>query len=187
MQRSRLLPWFFTVGLFLAAACSDSTSPVATAGATASPTTPAAESFVTLTGSVHASGQDLYPVWIHTSDGHDVRLSGESANMLLSVDNATVDVRGRWETDGADEFFVRDFVVREVNGNAVIDGTLVALYSLLTDLAEPIGYAIRPTSGGSDILLNDPSPDLLLHLNARIWIAGATGGGAMAYGVIKEM
>jgi len=184
MSRSRLLPWFFSIGLLLATACSDSVSPVASSGAAAAPTTPVSPSFVTLTGSVHVSGEDLYPVWIHTSDGQDIHLTGASANMLLSVDNATVDVRGRWETDGANEFFVKDFLVREVNGNSVIDGTLVALYPLITDDGEPLGYAIRPTAGGSDILLSDPSPDLLTHLNERIWLAGANGGGATAYGVI---
>lgn len=184
MSRARLLPWLFSLGLFLAAACSDSVSPVASSGAKSAPMTPASPAIVTLTGTVHRSGEDLSPVWIHTSEGQDIRLVGDGANMLLSVDNATVDVTGRWETDGAEEFFVRAFLVREVGGNEVIDGTLVALYPLLTDIDEPIGYAIRPTAGGSDVLLSDPSPDLLTYLNKRIWLAGENGGGATAYGII---
>ena len=186
MLRSRLLPWFFTAGLFLVAACSDSVAPKQEA--TAGPMVSAPPSLVTLSGSVHVTGEDLYPVALTTSDGQTVRLTGESARILVSVDNAGVDVRGRWETDGADGFFVADFVVRAVDGNAVIDGTLIALDPAILDDGSP-QYAIRRTDSGSYVLLSDPSPDLLAHLNERIWIAGLENGPAAptAFGIIREM
>lgn len=189
MLRSRLLPWLFNAGLFFAAACGDSVSP--TPGVTAAPAAPTAPSepaLVTLTGSVHVTGRKMYPVVLSTSDGQDIRLTGESANLLASVDNAGVEVRGHWQSDSDDGgFFVANFLVRSIGGNAVIDGTLVAFF--LTDAGGPIGYAIRPTAGGFDIELSEPSEDLLSHLNERIWIAGLDNGpgSPTAYGVIKEM
>jgi len=188
MQRSRLLPWFFSAGLLIAAACSDSVGPTTTTGRVA-PVAPAPPIMVTLTGSVHVSGQREYPAWLSTSDGQDIRLTGESANMLASVDNADVEVHGRWETDGADAFFVADFLVRAVDGNAVLDGTLISLSALIIDVDDGPRYAVQPTAGGPWIILSDPSADLLNHLNERIWVAGLeSGSGApTAYGVIKEM
>ena len=110
----------------------------------------------------------------------------ESANALVSVENSGVEIRGQWDADGA-TFLVADFLVRNVDGNPVVDGTLVALYPMLTDLADPISYAIRPTRGGSDIMLTDPSADLLTHLNERVWVAGiGDGTGATAFGVISK-
>ena len=185
MQRSRLVPWLFSAGLFLAA-CSDSVAPYSSpATAPAAPLPPA---LVTLTGSVHVTNEDLYRVVLTTSDGQNIRLSGESANQLVSVDNADVEVRGQWESD-AIGFFVADFLVRSVNGNDVIDGTLVSLSPILTDGADSVTYAIRPTRGGSLIILPDPSADLLNYLNERIWIAGVGGGAGapMQFGVISEM
>ena len=186
MLRSRLLPWLFSAGLFLAVACSDAVSPKSES--IAAPTAPSPPTPVALTGIVHLTNEDLYPVELRTGDGQDIRLTGQSAYMMVSVDNAEVEVRGQWETD-ASGFFVADFLVRAVNGNPVIDGTLVALYPTLTDSTDLVGYAIRPTRGGSDVLLSDPSPDLLSHLNQRIWIAGVDGGAgaATAFGVITEM
>jgi len=177
----------FTAGLFLVAACSDSVAPKQEA--TAAPVVSAPPSLVTLSGSVHVTGEDLYPVALTTSDGQTVRLTGESARILISVDNAGVDIRGRWETDGADGFFVADFVVRAVDGNAVIDGTLVSLDPTLFADDESPRYAIRRTDGGSYIMLTDPSPDLLAHVNERLWIAGLENGpGApTAFGIIREM
>ena len=186
MMRSRWLPWLFSGGLFLVAACSDSGSPTSVPSV-AAPIAPAPPTLVTLTGSVHVTGEDLYPIVLDADDGQAIRLSGPGANMLASVDNAFVEVRGQWESD-ANGFFVADFLVREVNGNAVLDGTLVALYPDITGL-ENHSYAIRPTRGGSDVILSDPSPDLLTHLNQRIWIAGVAAGTSSptVYGVITEM
>ena len=184
MLRSRLLPWLFSAGLFLAAACSDSVAPPASG--TAAPVPQPSPTLVTLTGSIRLTGEKLYPVILSTSDGQDVRLTGESANMLVSVENAGVDIRGQWESDGAIGFFVTDFLVRTMAGNAVIDATLVAVITHDTG-DDPIRYALRPTDGASDIMLADPSEDLLSHLNQRLWVAGVDGAGGAptAYGVIK--
>jgi len=108
--------------------------------------------------------------------------------MLVSVEDAGVDIRGQWESDGGVGFFVTDFLVRTMRGNAVVDGTLVAV--IMTDAGDDsMRYAIRPTDGGSDFVLSDTSADLLSHLNQRLWVAGVDGSGATptAYGVIKEM
>jgi hypothetical protein len=186
MPRSRLLPWFFSGGLLLAAACSDSVAP--TSDPTPAPAAPSQPALTTLTGSVHVTYEDLYPAVLTMSDGENVRLSGQAANMLVSVDKAEVEVHGQWESD-ANDFFVADFLVRAVNGSEVIDGTLVALTSTIIDTGEPVSYAIRPTSGGSDITLIDPSADLLTHVGQRVWIAGVSGGSGAptAFGVITEM
>ena len=186
MQRSRLLPWLFSAGLLLAAACSDSVSPPSSG--TAAPTPQPSQSLVTLIGSIHLTGEKLYPVVISTSEGQEVRLTGENANILVSVENAGVELHGRWELDGGAGFFVSDFLVRTMDGFSVIDGTLVALYATQTDIVgDPIGYAIRPTLGGSDVQISG-SPDLLRHLNERLWVAGVdgTGGAPTAYGVIAD-
>lgn len=186
MLRSRLLPWLFSAGFFLAAACSDSVAPgpEPTAAAPA-PIAPAGPTLVTLSGSVHATGEDLYPAWLSTEDGQDIRLTGENANILVSVDNAGVEVHGRWETDGANAFFVADFLVKAVNGSAVVDGILIELAPLSVD--SPV-YAIRQTNGGAYIMLFNPPAELLTHLNERIWIAGLDElSGPTAFGVIREM
>ena len=186
MQRPRLLPWFFSAALIVGVACSDSVAPNSDRAAAPAPPPPPA--LLTLTGSVHVTNEDLYRVVLTTSDGQNIRLSGESANQLVSVDNADVEVRGQWEPDSIG-FFVADFLVRAVNGNEVVDGVLVSLSPILTDGADSVTYAIRPTRGGSFIVLPDPSADLLIHLNERIWIAGlgGSGGAPMQFGVISEM
>jgi hypothetical protein len=188
MLRSRLLPWLFTAGLFLAAACGDSVSPTTDRAAAAPTSSPV--NLITLTGSIRLTGEKLYPVVLSTSTGFEIPLTGENANILMSVENAGVEVHGRWDPEGGDGFFVSDFLVETMGGNAVIDGTLVAVYSTPTDIdGDPIAYAIRPTLGGSDVNLSDPSADLVAHLNQRLWVAGvdASGGTPTAYGVIKEM
>ncbi len=189
MLRSRLLPWFLGAGLSLAAACSDSVSAPAS-GAAAVPAAPSQPALITLTGSVHLTGHKSYPVVLSTSDGQEIVLSGESANLLASVENAGVEVHGHWSAIEDNAFFVADFLVRTVAGGAVLDGVLVVMYSAPGEtFGDPIGYAIRPTDGGSDVMLSNPSPDLLTHLNERLWVAGIDGSGGepTAYGVIKEM
>jgi hypothetical protein len=95
-----------------------------------------------------------------------------------------VEVRGTW-TD-ATTFDVADFLVDTVGGTAVLDGTLIAVYDVPTDTGDPIGYAIRPTRGGANVALTDPSTDLLAHLGQRIWVAAGSDGPPMAFGVISE-
>ena len=186
MLRSRLLPWFLSASLLFAAACSDSVSAPAKVAAA----DPAKPVLVTLTGSVRLTGEKLYPVALSTSDGQEIRLTGESAKMLTSVENAGVEVHGQWNSEADNEFLVADFLVRTVDGGAVIDGTLVATYFTPTEIGgDPAGYAIRPTDGGFDVIVSDASPDLLTHLNERLWVAGIEGSGGVptSYGVIKEM
>src|SRR4051812_27400250 len=150
MLRSRFLYWLFGAGLVLAAACDNAVAPKSPVAS--NPKAPAEPDLVTLIGSVHLSGTKLNPVFLSTSEGQNIPLTGESANALVSVENSGVEIRGQWDADGA-TFLVADFLVRIVDGTPVVDGTLVALYPTLTDLADPISYAIRPTRGGSDIML----------------------------------
>ena len=51
-----------------------------------------------------------------------------------------------------------------------------------------IGYAIRPTRGGANIRLTEPTEELLAHVYERLWIAGIGDGGgvATAYGFISN-
>lgn len=185
MLRPRFLPTLFSAGLLLAVACSDAVAPETRAAPT--PTTRPMDATVTVSGTLHLSGMDLYPVVLSTSDGQDILLAGTNANLLVSVANGGgVDVRGDWIAGGALQ--VTDFLVRTVDGGPVVDGVLIALFDVPIDLPEAVGYAIRPTSGGPMITLTDPPAELLTHLNERVWVAGVDGGnGPTAFGVIAEM
>jgi hypothetical protein len=178
MRSSRFLPVVFGAGLVLATACSDATAP------SSKPTTPFEPSLVTLSGSVQRSGTKLNAVVLSTSDGQEIPLGGPNADALLSLENAGVEVRGGWGADGA--FQVADFLVETMNGAAVVDGFLIAVYDSPSDDAEVIGYAIRPTRGGLEINLIEPSADLLDYLGARIWAAGVSDGAPTAFGVISQ-
>ncbi|HWJ13213.1 MAG TPA: hypothetical protein VNS10_05675, partial [Gemmatimonadaceae bacterium] len=166
MRHSRLLSTVFSAGLVLAAACSDAVAPGSppTSAVTSQPSQPSAPQ--TLTGTVYMSGQDLNPVALRTSDGHDILLAGAGANELANVLDANVEVRGEFYADGT--FQVADFLVRVVNGNPVVDGVLIALYAMPVESTEIIGYAILPTRGGAAIMLNEPSEDLLAHVHQRL-------------------
>jgi hypothetical protein len=180
MLRSRFVPTFLSASLIVAAACRDSVGP--TSPVASNPKAPSAPALITLAGVVHLSGTKLNAVVLTTNDGQDIPLTGDGANALASVENAGVEVQGGWEGDGG--FQVADFLVRTMGGSAVIDGTLIALNSVLVDLDEPIGYVIRPTKGGSDIVLTNPPAELLAHLNERLWVAGVDEGTSMSFGVI---
>ena len=182
MRSSRFLPIVFGAGLVLATACSDASTP--SAPSSSKPTTPLEPSLVTLSGSVHRSGTKLNAVVLSTSEGQEIPLAGANADALISLENAGVEVRGGWDADGA--FQVADFLVETVNGTAVIDGFLIAVYGSPEENAELVGYAIRPTRGGPDFNLIEPSTDLLGHLGARIWAAGVSDGVPTAFGVISE-
>jgi len=132
------------------------------------------------------SGQDLNPVALRTSDGHDILLAGAGANELANVLDANVEVRGEFYADGT--FQVADFLVRVVNGNPVVDGVLIALYAMPVESTEIIGYAILPTRGGAAIRLNEPSEDLLAHVHQRLWVSGIGDGSgvATAFGLISD-
>jgi hypothetical protein len=183
MRHSRFFPTLFSAGLALAAACSDAAAPGTPP--TSAPVIPQPSSLQTLTGTVHMSGLDLNPVALKTSDGHDILLAGANANELANVVDADVEVRGEYDADGT--FQVADFLVRFVNGNPVVDGILVPLYDLPNDV-DVIGYAVRPTRGGADITLAEPTEDLLAHVYQRLWIAGLGDGGgvATAFGFISD-
>jgi hypothetical protein len=127
----------------------------------------------------------LNPVSLSTSDGQDIALIGANANMLTSLENAGVEVRGTWDADSA-AFVVADFLVETVDGAAVVDGVLYAIYAAPIETADVIGYAIRPTRGGADIALNEPTADLLAYLGERIWVAGADAGVPTAFGLISK-
>jgi hypothetical protein len=182
MLRSRFVPTLFGAGLVLAAACSDATAPSAPSKTT--PGAPLQPELVTLTGSVHLTGQKLNPVSLSTSDGQDIALIGANAEMLVSLENAGVEVHGGWDADGA--FTVADFLVETVGGAAVVDGILIAVYAAPIETADVIGYAIRPTRGGQTIALSEPSTDLLAYLGERIWVAGADQGVPTAFGLISK-
>jgi hypothetical protein len=141
---------------------------------------------LTLTGSVHRSANRINEFILATDDGQEIPLSGGTASMMASVENAGVEVRGAWSGDGA--FEVADFLVRTVDGAPVLDGVLIAVYERPVDKEsiEPIGYAILPTRGGLTIALTDPSADLLAHLGQRLWVAGVGEGAPTAFGVISE-
>jgi len=182
MRSSQFLPIIVGAGLVLAAACSDATAP--SAPSSSQPTTPLEPSLVVMSGFVHRSDTKVNAVVLSTSEGQDIALAGANAGVLASLENAGVEVRGGWDADGA--FQVFDFLVQTVNGAAVIDGFLIAVYESPAENAELIGYAIRPTRGGPEISLIEPSAALLDHLGARIWAAGVSDGAPTAFGVISQ-
>jgi len=181
MLRSRFLPMVFGASLVLAAACSDSDT--STAPLTSTRGTPPQ---LTLTGTVHRSGNKINEVILATDDGQEIPLSGENASTMASVENAGVEVRGAWNVDGA--FEVADFLVRMVDGAPVLDGVLIAVYDRIVDneSIQPISYGLSPTRGGPTIPLTDPSAELLTHLGERLWVAAVGDGAPMAFGVISE-
>jgi hypothetical protein len=184
MRRSRFILSLFSSGLALVAACGDAVAPRSPSSST--PISPAQPITITLTGLVHPSEVDLYPAVLTTTDGQDIPLAGQNANILASLENAGVAVRGQWDAEAA--FLVNDFLVLTVGGGKVIDGVLVALYDVASDIDEVIGYGVSPTQGGAPIRLTDAPADLLAHLNQRVWVALDDGtGAATAFGVIQNM
>jgi len=82
---------------------------------------------------------------------------------------------------------VNDFVVRSVEGEAALDGILVARFDESgQDItpATPIGYALQLTRGGM-IALTDPPADLVAHLGERVWVTGDPNAAPTAFGFIQ--
>lgn len=182
MSRPRILPVLIAAWLVTAAGCSDTIAPSRSAGSV--PSTPISPQLVTLSGFTHLTGERLNDVMLTTIDGQDVLLMSDGGG-LPRVENAGVDVRGRWGVEGT--FEVADFVVRSVDGESVLDGVLIALYDtplVDTEDAILIGYALRLTDGPV-VSLMDPPADLRAHVGERLWVVSPTDGPPTAFGIIQ--
>jgi hypothetical protein len=181
MSPPRILPVLIAAWLVTGAACSDSVAPNQSPGY--GPVVPIAPPFVTLSGFTHSSGAMLDQV-VLTSDGQDILLVSDGGP-LPRVENAGVDVRGRWNADGT--FDVANFVVRSIDGEPVLDGVLIALYAptiIDTEPGELMGFALRLTDGPV-VPLMDPPSELRAHVGERVWVLSPTDGPPTAFGIIQ--
>jgi hypothetical protein len=180
MSPTRFLPIVVAGWLAGATACSDALAP-----ATAPASAPAQSSaLISIDGFVHQTTEILGGVSLNTGDGRAILLVGANLTSVAQVDSTEVEVRGAWNSDGA--FEVHDFVVRSVEGAPAMDGVLVARYDQPTDIdvgAQPIGYDLQLTRGGT-VALTDPPADLLAHIGARVWVTGALDAPPTAFGII---
>lgn len=175
MRTMAIVPILLAASLVASTSCSDTTSPTVPVGGQAAPPTP----LTSLEGVVHLSSNKLNGIVLSVADGSDVVLDGPEAAELASVENATVEVRGRWD---ADTFLVADFLVRRVDGADVMDGILINLSA--TEIAsDTSGYALRLTEG-SIVPLLDPPAELTAHVGERVWVAQSADGQATAFGII---
>ena len=102
---------------------------------------------------------------------------------MARVEGDEVEVSGLWDGDAA--FEVNDFIVRRVNGENVVDGTLLELSSPDVLDSTVIGYALR-LSDGSMYSVPNPSPEMLNHIGARMWVHQSDDGMSTDFGIITE-
>ena len=183
MLALRLFTAFATAALVGVVGCSDATAP--NVPQDAAPITPPIPQMMTISGSVHLTGVVFNEVVLTTADGLTIPLAGAATALLARVDNAGVEVRGSWNSEGA--FAVADFVVEIVDGAPVLDGVLIALYDteIYAEESTVVGYALRLTRG-TTVQLKDPSTDLLAHVGGRVWVAVPIDGPPTAFGIISE-
>jgi hypothetical protein len=175
MRTIGIVPILLAASFVASTSCRDTTAPAVAVGGLAAPATP----LISLEGVVHLSSNKLNGIVLSVSDGPDVVLDGPEAAELASVENADVQVRGRWD---ADTFLVADFLVRQVDGADVMDGILINL-SAMEIASDTIGYALRLTQG-SIVPLRDPPAELTAHVGERVWVAESADGQATAFGII---
>jgi hypothetical protein len=180
MSTNRWIPVFAAAWLAAGTACSDSLAP---ADHKVPNDQPPAQ--ISIIGTVHLTTELRSPYVLSTDDGQEIELIGANMASVARVDQAVVEVRGTWATDGA--FDVSDFVVRSVEGAPAMDGILIAQYDESgQDLVGGtlLGYALQLTRGGL-IALTDPPADLIAHLGERVWVTGDPDAPPTAYGFIQ--
>jgi hypothetical protein len=183
MSTNRWIPVVAAAWLVAATACSDSLAP-ADHKLPATADQPA-QALISIVGIVHQTTDLRSAFTLSTDDGQQIVLVGANLASVAAVDRAEVEVRGAWNADGALE--VNDFVVRSMEGEAAMDGILVALYDdTVQDImpATVIGYALQLTRGGT-IALTDPPADLIAHLGERVWVTGDPTAAPTAFGFIQ--
>jgi hypothetical protein len=176
MRAKRIVPTLIAACLVASTSCSDASAPTSPGGqAAAAPLT-------TLEGVVHLSPTKSNNILLTLADGEDVILDGYETASLANVENADVEVRGRWSSD---IFAVTDFLVRRVDGAEVMDGILTALRTQDEMEGDIIGYALSLTRG-SLVPLTDPPADLIAHVGERVWVAETADGQPSAFGIISR-
>ena len=140
----------------------------------------------TLRGIVAITGSEpLTMVQLTTADGSGWQLVGESLPVLRAAAGLEVMVRGVvLAPDGgarpvarfsANEFAVREFVVRRVNGVVAVDGVLERAGA---------GFALR-LADGRLLTLTDLPVTLRDRIGGRIWWAGPLDRAPNAYGILR--
>jgi hypothetical protein len=183
MSTKRWIPVIAAAWLAAGTACSDSVAPRdrAATGATDQPT----PALISIVGVVHQTTDLLSAFMLSTDDGQEIPLVGANLESVARIDRAEVEVRGAWNAYGVLE--VSDFVVRSVEGEAAMDGILIARYDESgQDLVGPtlLGYGLQLTRGGT-IALTDPPADLIAHLGERVWVIGDPNAPPTAFGFIQ--
>jgi hypothetical protein len=181
MSSSRFIATITTIGLLGTSACSDSTAPAPQSGIFAP--SPAAQ--VTLYGTVSRTGRDpMRSLVLTLEDGSAIPLVINAENSALtSVDGATIEARGNWDSDQA--FEVSVFFVRQIAGGAVLDGILLGESTQDADETPVVTYRLQP-SDGSSVRLISPSSEMLQHLGTRMWVRLDDGGAATEFGIIGQ-
>jgi len=184
MSTNRWIPVIAAAWLAAGTACSDSLAPADHKLPAVADQPPPA--LISIIGIVHLTTNLRGTFTLSTDDGQEIVLVGANLISVAQVDKAEVEVRGAWNADGALE--VTDFVVRSVEGEAAMDGILVARYDESGQDLMPgtlIGYALQLTRGGT-IALTDPPADLIAFLGERVWVTGDPTAAPAAFGFIHE-
>ena len=106
--------------------------------------------------------------------GRSVTLIGPMARDVGRLSGADVWANGTRDEHG--QLRVSRYSVRSVDGNAALDGTLIARGERM----------FLVTRDGEQHPLENAPTSLKSHVGARVWITGATGNGPIVYGVIEE-
>lgn len=113
-------------------------------------------------------------VVLRPARGRSVYLIGPMARDVGRLSGADVWASGNRDEHG--QLRVSRFSVRSVDGNAALDGTLIARGQ----------QVVLVTRDGVQHPLENAPASLKQHVGARVWITGATGAGPIVYGVIEE-
>jgi hypothetical protein len=120
--------------------------------------------------SVTGTGFEQHIV-LRSGEGAYTQMASASESAALTrVGGAEIVVHG---VAAGDSFTVADFVVRAIEGAAVVDGVLVKSGDRLELRAER-----------ENLALGNPPAELMAMVGARVWIRGPLDTGPNSYGVI---
>lgn len=103
-----------------------------------------------------------------------ITLIGPQARVIGQLSGADVWVSGNRDPYG--QIRVSRFVVRGVDGNPALDGTLIARGDRL----------LVVTRDGQQHAIANPPAALREHVGARVWVSGPVDRAMIAFGVIEE-
>ena len=129
-----------------------------------------ARGIVAVVGTANDSRVVLRPA----GGGRSVTLVGPEARIVGRLSGADVWASGNRDQYG--QLRVSRFMVRTVDGNRAMDGTLIARGDRL----------LLVTRDGQQHAIGNPPPALRAHVGARVWLTGPLDTGPITFGVIDE-